>query len=95
MVSDDLLQASTRCLADCGRLLQIGKLDMKENNSIGMRVFLKNTSFICVLPEDVFNWPNEDKMELQKLIAAGMENFVVRPLAKEIVSDENIDKLLK
>lgn len=89
-----MLQASTRCLADSGRLLQIGKLDLKENNSIGMRIFLKNTSFICVLPEDLFNWPEDWKRELQKLVADGIENFVVRPLAKEIVADQNIETML-
>lgn len=94
VLTDDLLQATTRCLSECGRLLQIGKLDMKENNSIGMKTFLKNTSFICVLPDDLFFWPEESKIELQKLVADGMDNFVVRTLQKEIVCDQDIETIL-
>lgn len=67
---------------------------MKENNSIGMRIFLKNTSFICVLPEELFDWPVESKMELQKMVADGLESFVVRVIKKEIVCDQNIETML-
>lgn len=94
-LSDDLLQATTRCIADSGRLLQIGKLDLQENNTIGMSIFLKNTSFMAIVPEDIFNRSNEIKQRIYKLVEEGIEKFVVRPIHREVVQHQDIESMLR
>jgi fatty acid synthase, animal type len=39
-----MLQASLRCLAQHGRFLEIGKVDLSQNSSLGMSLFLKNVT---------------------------------------------------
>ncbi|XP_065209088.1 fatty acid synthase-like [Planococcus citri] len=44
-LSEEKLQASIKCLAECGNFLEIGKFDMIKNNSLELRHFLKNITF--------------------------------------------------
>lgn len=94
-LSGSLLQASVRCVAEFGRFLQIGKFDLDENNSIGMGLFLKNTSFYGVILENVFEATDEEKKELRELVERGLETVVVRQLHRKVVEHQNIKEILR
>ena len=51
----EMLQASVRCLAQHGRFLEIGKVDLSQNSSLGMAVFLKNVTFHGILLDGVMD----------------------------------------
>lgn len=44
-LADDKLQATVRCLAPHGQLLEIGKYDILKNTPLGMRPMHNNISF--------------------------------------------------
>jgi fatty acid synthase len=43
-LAHEMLQASLRCLAQHGRFLEIGKVDLAQNTALGMSLFLKNVT---------------------------------------------------
>lgn len=94
-LSGNLLQATVGCLADYGRMIQIGKFDLEENNSIGMSVFLKNTSFYVVNLENIVNAPKEVKEDIKAKVRAGIEDLSVRPITRKVVEDQNVGEILK
>ncbi|GJQ69352.1 hypothetical protein Trydic_g6479 [Trypoxylus dichotomus] len=83
-LSKSLLSCSVRCLSEGSYFIQLGKFDIKEHYSIGMNVFLRNTTFAVVVPENIFDLPIEDKETLRDLVQKGMETFHVRVLPREI-----------
>ncbi|XP_071051537.1 fatty acid synthase-like [Onthophagus taurus] len=93
-LSKSLLKASVRCVADYGRFIQLGKFDIAENSTIGMSVFLKNTSFGTVVPEDIFEASLEEKEELKKLIQGGIDEGIIKPIRREIVTHHDIRSIL-
>lgn len=94
-LSGSLLQASVRCVASFGRFIQLGKFDLDENNSIGMGVFLKNTSFYGLVLENIFDADPEEKQELHDLIVEGIQKLVVRPLQRKVVEHQNVEQILR
>ena len=54
-LADDKLQATVRCLASHGRLLEIGKYDIYQNTGLGMRPMLKNIAFHGVDLDTILN----------------------------------------
>lgn len=94
-LSGSLLHASVRCVASFGRFIQLGKFDLEENNSIGMSLFLRNTSFYGLLLENVFDDDLEEKQELHDLIVEGIQKLIVRPLHRKIVEHQNVGEILR
>ncbi|RZB84952.1 fatty acid synthase, partial [Asbolus verrucosus] len=93
-LSGSLLQSSVGCLAEYGRLIQIGKYDLEENNSIGMSVFLKNTSFFVVDLQNIFIASDEVKEGLRDMVQKGIENLSVRPINRKVVEHQDIAQIL-
>lgn len=94
-VSGSLLQASVRCVAAFGRFIQLGKFDLDENNSIGMSVFLKNTSLYGLVLENIFDADLEEKEELRSLVEEGIKKLTVRPLQRKVVEHQNVKEILR
>lgn len=94
-LSGGLLQSTVSCLAEYGRMIQIGKYDVEENNSFGMSVFLKNTSFSVVNLDNLVIAAKEIKEELQSLILEGLQSKVVRPIPRKVVEHQNVPEMLK
>lgn len=69
-LAGDLLQASIRCLAQGGRFLEIGKVDLVERTPIDSNIFLKNASFHGIVVEDAHTAPFKEY--LHKLLTDGM-----------------------
>lgn len=47
-LSGELLHATWRCVAEFGKLVEIGKRDLMEGGKLDMDVFLANRSYLCV-----------------------------------------------
>ncbi|XP_067928936.1 fatty acid synthase-like [Watersipora subatra] len=79
-LSEDMLQASLRVLSLHGRFLELGKFDLSNNSSLGMAVFLKNTSFHGILLDSLFDEDNIEWEEVRQLVSSGIKSGVVTPL---------------
>lgn len=93
-LSENLLQASSRCIANYGTFIHIGKFDINENNTVGMKIFLKNTCLTTVFPENIFFIPDETKIKIRNLIEEEFEKCYVRILPKKIVEDIDLDNMI-
>lgn len=94
-MSGSFLQATSRCVSEFGRIVHIGKYDITENKTLGMRIFLKYCSFISANLENIFFIPNDDKINIQKLLEEGMAEDKVRPLSYKLVTGEEIEDAFK
>ncbi|XP_045464695.1 fatty acid synthase-like [Harmonia axyridis] len=95
-LAKDQLFASVRCLANNGRFLEIGKVDLSNNSRLGLNVFLKNISFHGILVDALF----EPKMrhvirKLVKLVAEGIENGAVQPLPATVFNEDQIEEAFR
>ncbi|KAG5885209.1 hypothetical protein JTB14_012232 [Gonioctena quinquepunctata] len=89
------LQASVRCLAVGGRFLEIGKVDLSNNSPLGMSIFLKNTTFHGILLDALFDSDSSDKRQVMKLVSDGIESGAVRPLAKTVFSEHQVEQAFR
>ncbi|KAF6202923.1 hypothetical protein GE061_003330 [Apolygus lucorum] len=96
-LADDKLMASVRCVAEHGKFLEIGKLDLSNNTALGMAFFLKNVSFHGILLDALFNVGSEcaDKMEVVKLLSQGIESGAVQPLEHTTFSESQIEQAFR
>ena len=60
-LTEEKLLASIRCLAVCGKFLEIGKFDIANDTKIGMRVFMKEISFHSIMLDRLF-LNNDEKL---------------------------------
>ncbi|XP_067860263.1 fatty acid synthase [Heptranchias perlo] len=79
-LAEEKLQASLRCLARCGRFLEIGKYDLSNNSPLGMAVFLKNIAFHGILLDGLFEKRSSEWEEVSELLKDGIHSGVVKPL---------------
>ncbi|GMR51168.1 hypothetical protein PMAYCL1PPCAC_21363, partial [Pristionchus mayeri] len=82
-LAQEMLQASVRCLAQHGRFLEIGKVDLSQNSALGMSVFLKNVTFHGILLDAIMDLDvgkREDWLAIAKLLEEGIKSGVVQPL---------------
>ncbi|XP_063391024.1 fatty acid synthase-like [Cydia fagiglandana] len=96
-LAGDKLQASVRCLAEGGRFLEIGKVDLSADSALGMAVLLKNTTVHGILL-DALQGPRGDgagKAELGKCMAEGITAGVVRPLPATIFAYNQLEEAFR
>nr|AGR49310.1 fatty acid synthase [Agrotis ipsilon] len=93
----DKLQASVRCLAEGGRFLEIGKLDLSNDTALGMSVFLKNTTFHGILLDALFDADSEnsDKAAVVRCVTDGIAAGAVRPLPATVFSDHQLEQAFR
>lgn len=91
----DQLQASVRCLAQGGRFLEIGKVDLSNNSSLGMSIFLKNTTFHGILLDALFDSESNDKKEVMRLVSEGIENGAVKPLPSTVYGENQVEQAFR
>uniref|UniRef100_A0A7R9D501 oleoyl-[acyl-carrier-protein] hydrolase n=1 Tax=Timema poppense TaxID=170557 RepID=A0A7R9D501_TIMPO len=89
------LQSSLQCVAECGRFVQLGTADMEENTSIGMFMFLKNTTIFGIVLESIFNASFAWKQELHSAIQKGIKCGIVQPFERKIFTKQNILEALR
>ncbi|EIE23140.1 hypothetical protein COCSUDRAFT_47508 [Coccomyxa subellipsoidea C-169] len=81
-LADDKLQATVRCLADNGRLLEIGKYDILKGTPLSMRPMLRNVAFEGIDLDRITNDPSNitEAWEVHALLTAGISSGEVVPL---------------
>lgn len=94
-LAGDQLEASVRCLANGGRFLEIGKVDLSNNSPLGMSVFLKNTSFHGILLDALFDTNTAEKQEVKRLISEGIKNGAVKPLQNTVFAETQIEEAFR
>lgn len=94
-LAGDQLEASVRCLANGGRFLEIGKVDLSNNSPLGMSVFLKNTSFHGILLDALFDTDTAEKKQVMKLVSEGIKNGAVRPLMNTVFAETQIEEAFR
>ncbi|KDR18643.1 hypothetical protein L798_06624, partial [Zootermopsis nevadensis] len=94
-LSEEKLQASLRCLADHGRFLEIGKVDLANNSSLGMEIFLKETSFHGIMLDSLFSGSFERKKILIDLVNEGIKSGAVQPLTRTIFAEDEVEQAFR
>ncbi|CAG9862121.1 unnamed protein product [Phyllotreta striolata] len=89
------LQASVRCLAVGGRFLEIGKVDLSNNSPLGMSVFLKNTTFHGILLDALFDSESPEKKLVFDLVTEGIKSGAVKPLAKTVFNEHQVEQAFR
>ena len=89
------LQASMRCLAHGGRFLEIGKFDLANNNPLGMEMFLKETSFHGIMLDNLFVATDEEKLEVHDIVLQGILDGGVRPLTREVFTQDKVEEAFR
>ncbi|KHN72457.1 Fatty acid synthase [Toxocara canis] len=97
-LAQHMLQASVRCLAQHGRFLEIGKVDLSQNSSLGMAIFLKNVTFHGILLDAVMDQGignKDDWKEVARLLEEGIKSGVVQPLSYTAFSSEKAEEAFR
>ncbi|XP_018336014.1 fatty acid synthase [Agrilus planipennis] len=94
-LAGDQLQASVRCLANGGRFLEIGKVDLSSNSPLGMSVFLKNTTFHGILLDALFGTNNPQKREVFRLVSEGIKSGAVKPLPNTVFNENQVEQAFR
>lgn len=85
-------------MAQHGRFLEIGKVDLAQNSALGMAVFLKNVTFHGILLDAIMDQTvgnKEDWLECAKLLEEGINSGVVKPLASTIFSSDKAEEAFR
>ena len=90
-LAEEKLQASIRLLAQHGRFLEIGKVDLSQNNSLGMGVFLKNITFHGILLDALFEQGNQDWITVAHLLKNGITEGAVKPLNTTVFNHDDVE----
>ncbi|KAG6462008.1 hypothetical protein O3G_MSEX013000 [Manduca sexta] len=93
----DKLLASVRCLAEGGRFLEIGKLDLSNDTALGMAIFLKNTTFHGILLDALFDADSThpDKAAVVRCLNEGLAAGAVRPLPATVFTDSQLEQAFR
>ncbi|XP_061709202.1 fatty acid synthase-like isoform X2 [Cydia pomonella] len=96
-LAGDKLQASLRCLAEGGRFLEIGKVDLSANMPFGMSVLLKNITVHGILLDALLDerCDHPDKAEVSNCITEGIATGAVRPLHATVYSYNQLEQAFR
>lgn len=90
------LQASVRCLAQCGRFLEIGNFDLSVDNPLGMMIFLKEVSFHGIMLDNLlFFTTDEEKIMLHDIVNKGLKNGAIKPLVRKVFKKDELETAFK
>ncbi|KAL3877568.1 hypothetical protein ACJMK2_035265 [Sinanodonta woodiana] len=94
-LAEEKLQASVRVLAQHGRFLEIGKVDLSNNSALGMSVFLKNITFHGILLDALFEPGNREWGRVSEALQSGIREGVVRPLRRSVFNREEMEEAFR
>lgn len=83
-LAEDKLIASVRCLAKRGRLVEIGKFDLANNNELNLLLFQKEAGYEGVMLDQLFAESPNVKRQLGKLVEKGLNDGWIQPLSRTI-----------
>lgn len=85
-LSGDLLITGIECVAPFGHFCEIGKFDLQENSSIGLRALESNVSFHAIDLSLMFDKPKIWN-PIRELLEEGMRSGEVVPIAYHVFDD--------
>ncbi|KAJ3653408.1 hypothetical protein Zmor_012661 [Zophobas morio] len=92
-LSEDKMQASIRCLARGGKIMEIGKYDLANDSRLNLLFMEKEASYHGILLEAFFrDFNNEMKPKLVKRLVEGIEEGFVKPLPRTVFSADEVEK---
>uniref|UniRef100_A0A1I8BMW0 Fatty acid synthase n=1 Tax=Meloidogyne hapla TaxID=6305 RepID=A0A1I8BMW0_MELHA len=97
-LAHEMLQASLRCLAQHGRFLEIGKVDLSQNSSLGMSLFLKNVTFHGILLDAIMDQSvgrKQEWMECARLFEEGIRTGVVKPISSTVFASDKCEEAFR
>ncbi|XP_073960833.1 fatty acid synthase-like isoform X2 [Choristoneura fumiferana] len=96
-LAGDQLQASLRCLAEGGRFLEIGKVDLSAGSLLSMAVLLKNTTVHGILLDALFGARqyHHEKVAVMRCVSEGIVNGAVRPLPAVEYADYQLEQAFR
>ncbi|VDO39253.1 unnamed protein product [Haemonchus placei] len=97
-LAHEMLQASLRCLARHGRFLEIGKVDLAQNSSLGMSKLLDNVTIHGILLDSIMD-PTvgdfEEWKEVAALLEQGIKSGVVQPLPASLFPADKAEEAFR
>uniref|UniRef100_A0A2H8TDM0 Fatty acid synthase n=1 Tax=Melanaphis sacchari TaxID=742174 RepID=A0A2H8TDM0_9HEMI len=85
-LSGESFEAAFRALASHGSFFNFSKSDMKNQRYIGMRIFLQNTSFFAVSPNNLLNESVENKQIIKQIFMDGLNRGVIKPFRSRVLT---------
>ncbi|KAK2585487.1 hypothetical protein KPH14_010141 [Odynerus spinipes] len=89
-LAEDKLQASIRCLAQGGQFLEIGKVDLVADNSLGMGIFLEDISYHAVMLDKLMVSGGELISVVKRKFQEYLENGSIKPLSRKVFNQNQI-----
>lgn len=93
-LAEEKLQASVRCLAPCGRFLEIGQFDLFKNSDLGMSAFFNNVTFHGIQLDALYSDNHSkagEKRRVAELLRQGIASGAVRPLNTNLFTREKAE----
>lgn len=93
-LSGDLLSASLDLVKQYGSFCEIGKYDLENNTSIGIKVFENNISYYAIELSTMFNHPILN-IKLKNLLQKSLDSKEIIPLPYTVFNDGEIENALR
>lgn len=94
-LAEEKLLASVRCLARGGRMIEIGKYDIKNNSMLNLLLFKKEGSFHGVMLDMFFTLTPPEIVQLSKLMIEGFEEGSIKPLNRHIFKFDEVEQAFR
>ena len=92
-LSEDKMQASIRCLARGGKIMEIGKYDLANDSRLNLLFMEKEASYHGILLEAFYrDFSNEMKPKLVNRLVEGIGEGFVKPLPRTVFSADEVEK---
>lgn len=94
-LAEEKLQASLRCLARGGTFLEIGKFDLMNESTLGLKLFRRETAFCGVHLDRIFRADTSTKRRVMKLLADAITAGAVKPLPRKVYGVDGVEEAFR
>lgn len=94
-LTGEKLLASVRCLAQGGRMIEIGKYDITSNSSLDLPLFQKQGSFHGTMLDILLNDHLSEALVLSKFLMEGITEGSVKPLNRHIFEFNEVEQAFR
>lgn len=94
-LAEEKLLTSVRCLARGGRMIEIGKYDLKSNNKLSLLLFQKEGSFHGVMLDMFFTLSPAESLGLSQIMSEGIKEGSIKPLNRHIFKFDEVEQAFR
>jgi hypothetical protein len=76
-------------------LYKFNATEFSTSQHLGMEIFLKETSFHGVMLDFLFSATSEKKKVLHDIIAEGIESGAVKPLVRNVFTEDEVEQAFR